>query len=171
MNPFTRGLPSPKSSKEPKVETECARPSRIKKREVKGIPDEFCEETRMLILFAFLPATEMWSGVEWGAKSPLSFSLICVVDLEASFSLSLSFVESLSLPLAYSVMPWMILFENFTLVSSMWRRRSAEIRLRPAGDTFGGNLCGIFANLPVKVDEINLQAQKSSDLMPGSKSS
>lgn len=34
----------------------------------------------------------------------------------------------------------MILFENFTLVSSMWRRRSPETQLRHAGVKFGDNM-------------------------------
>ena len=90
-----------------------------------------------------------------GKKPSLSFTLICVVDLEASSSLSLSIVESLSL--AYSVMPWMILFENFTLVSSMWRRRSAESKLRLSDTKFGGHVCvcGAIAIVRLLKDDHN----------------
>ena len=118
-----------------------------KKREVKGIPSEFCEETRMLILFVFLPATEMRSGVSGGQKA-LSLFHPNMRSGSRGFLLSLSIVESLSL--AYSVMPWMILFENFTLVSSMWRRRSAESKLRLSDTMFGGHVCvcGTIASLP-----------------------
>ena len=88
-----------------------------------------------------------WSGEQ---KSPLF--LPNMRSGSRGFLLSHSFVESLSLSLslslAYSVMPWMILFENFTLVSSMWRRRFAETRLSLADDRFGGDLRGAFARFP-----------------------
>ena len=95
----------------------------------------------MLILFEFLPATEMRSGVSGGQKALSLFHPNMRSGSRGFFliSPSLSIVESLSL--AYSVMPWMILFENFTLVSSMWRRRSAESKLRLSDTKFGGHVC------------------------------